>query len=226
MKKIFIVANWKSNKTIKETEEWLHDFNEGLKAINLANDKQIVLAPSFTSLEHAKYCLGNLKLPISLSSQNISPYEKGPYTGEVAGSQIKEFAEYAIVGHSERRKYFFEQEDMINKKIDQAIQNNLIPILCISDIKQIQSLKLENNNMIIACEPLFAIGTGNPDTPENANNVGKNIKEILGTVSVLYGGSITSINVNSFTQMPNIDGVLVGGSSLNPQEFLEIVKNA
>ena len=115
---------------------------------------------------------------------------------------------------------------MINKKIDQAIQNNLIPILCISDIKQIQSLKLENNNMIIAYEPLFAIGTGNPDTPENADSVGKKIKEILGTVSVLYGGSVTSINVNSFTQIPNIDGVLVGGSSLNPQEFLEIVKNA
>lgn len=234
MKKIFIVANWKSHKTIKETEKWIHEFYEGLvgnsKEILLKN-KEIIVAPSFIALEHANYCSINLKLPIKFGAQNISPFDEGAYTGEVSAKQIKELSDYVVVGHSERRRYFGEDEDVVNRKIEQALQNDLTPVLCVSDIKQIQSARWRTklkiiDKMFIAYEPVFAIGSGNPDTPNNADKMGKQIKEILGKVPVLYGGSVTSDNVNTFTQMPNVNGVLVGGASLDPLEFLEIVKNA
>lgn len=240
MKQLFIVANWKSYKTIKETEKWIHEFSEGLvgnsKEILLEN-KEIVVAPSFIALEHANYCSTNLKLPIKLGAQNISPFNEGPYTGEVNGKQIKEFANYVIIGHSERRANFHENNDVINKKITIARQYGLTSILCISGIEQAQNsnvksqnynskLKIYERKIILAYEPLFAIGSGNPDTPSNADQIGKEIKETLGEIPVLYGGSVGPENVRSFTQMSNIDGVLVGGASLDPHKFLEIVKNA
>ena len=229
MKKLFIIANWKSNKTIIDTERWLHDFGEELKRNRFSlENKEVIVSPSFTLLEHANYCSGNLKLPIKFAAQTISPFEEGAYTGEVNGRQIKEFASYVIVGHSERRKYFSETEEMVIKKLDMAEKYGLTQILCISDLKQIHNSQfmIHNSKFVIAYEPLFAIGSGHPDTPENAERMSKKIKEILGSNPVLYGGSVTSKNVKSFTQMPNVDGVLVGGASLDPVEFLEIVKNA
>lgn len=238
MKKLFIVANWKSNKTIKDTEKWLHDFNEELKRKQLSfESKEIIIAPSFTLLEHAKYCLTNLKLTVKLSAQTISPFEEGAYTGEVSARQIKEFGDYVIVGHSERRKNFGEDDEMVNQKLDQTLKQELTPILCISNLQEVQKSKVKSqnhnsklksydNSMIVAYEPLFAIGSGTPDTPENANEFAKSIKKELGEIPVLYGGSVTSDNVKSFTCMPHIDGVLVGGASLDPLEFLKIIKNA
>lgn len=222
MKKLFIIANWKSNKTIKETEEWLHDFSEEFKRNPFSSEnKEVIVTPSFTLLEHANYCLSNLKVPIKFAAQNISPFSEGSYTGEVSAGQIKELADYVIVGHSERRNHFSENDEMVNKKIEQALKHELMPILCISDIAQISNFQL-----IIAYEPLFAIGSGQADTPENADQMATRIKKVLGEIPVLYGGSVTGDNVKSFTSMPNIHGVLVGGASLNPLEFLEIVKNA
>jgi len=236
MKKIFIIANWKSNKTIKETEEWFHSFSDGFKRdpFSLEN-KEIIVSPSFTLLEHANYCSGNLKLPIKFAAQTISPFEEGAYTGEVNGKQIKELVDYVVVGHSERRQNFGEDQDMIDKKTQQTLKYELVPILCISNIQQTQSAKLKAQNynsklksykILVAYEPLFAIGSGHPDTPENADNFAQKIKKELGKIPVLYGGSVTGDNVNSLTQMNNIDGVLVGGASLDPRKFLEIVKNA
>lgn len=229
MKKLFIVANWKSNKNILETEQWLHAFNKVFKRSNLGVDnKEIIVAPSFTLFEHARYCLDNLKLPIKLAAQNISSFDEGQYTGEVNGTQIKELATYVIIGHSERRKYFHEDKEMIKKKVEIALEYKLVPILCISETEKIVNLKsyILNRELIVAYEPLFAIGSGQTDTPQNAENVSKEIKEIVNDTPVLYGGSVTSLNVNSFTKMPSIGGVLVGGASLDPLEFLKIVKNA
>ena len=233
MKKLFIIANWKSNKSIKETEKWLHDFSGEFKRNPFSLDhKEVIVIPSFTLLEHAKYCLGNVKLPISLASQNISPFNEGAYTGEVSARQIRELASYVIIGHSERREHFAEDQSMIDQKIQQALKYELVPILCISNLGQIKNekIKMQNDNeklkMIVAYEPLFAIGSGQPDTPADANDMAKKIKEVLGEIPVLYGGSVSPKNVRSFTKMPSIDGVLVGGASLNPLEFLEIIKNA
>jgi len=237
MKKLFIIANWKSNKTIEETEEWLHDFSDGFNKANIkSEDKKTIIAPPFTSLEHARYCSRNLKLSLEFAAQDVSTFNEGAYTGEVSAKQIKELADYVIVGHSERRQNLGEDEDVVHKKLEQVFKYELIPILCVSNFDQVQSSKFKvqsysskfkvNNRVLIAYEPLFAIGSGKPDTPESADEMGKKIKETLGEIPVLYGGSVTSENVASFTRMPHIDGVLVGGASLDPLEFLEIIKNA
>ena len=125
----------------------------------------------------------------------------------------------------------------MNQKIEQSLEYELTPILCVSKLEQVQSskfkvqsysskLKSYDNSMIVAYEPLFAIGSGVPDTPENADIMAQSIKKELGEIPVLYGGSVTSDNVKSFTSMPHIDGVLVGGASLDPLEFLKIIQNA
>jgi triosephosphate isomerase len=237
MKKLFIVANWKSNKTIKETEKWLHDFSDGFNKANIKlEDKKIIIAPPFTSLEHAHYCSGNLELSLEFAAQDVSPFRDGAYTGEVSAKQIKELADYVIVGHSERRKDFGEDEEMVNQKLEQSLKQDLTPILCVSNLKQIhnstlrlrsgQEFIIHNSNCIVAYEPLSAIGSGHPDTPENADTIAQKVKKELGETPVLYGGSVTSGNVKSFTSMSDIDGVLVGGASLDPLEFLKIIKNA
>jgi len=223
MKKLFIIANWKSNKTIEEAEKWLHDFSEILKSDNLnIENKEIIVCPSFTAIEHTNYCIKNLNLLIKIGAQNISPFDKGAYTGEVNGEQIKEFAEYVIIGHSERRQNFSENNEELSKKVLMAKKYNLIPIYCIQN----DQTSIPDGVEIAVYEPPSAIGTGNPDTPENAEKVAESVKEKTKAQHVLYGGSVTSSNVKTFTNMPNIDGLLVGGASLDPSEFLEIIKNA
>lgn len=223
MKTLFIVANWKSNKTISETEKWLHDFDEKLKRENISlENKEIIVSLSFTLLEHANYCSSNLKLPLKFAAQNISPFEEGAYTGEVSAKQIKEFADYVLIGHSERRKNFLERDEMLFKKVELAKQYGLIPIFCI----QGKDTKVPKDVEIVAYEPVFAIGTGNPDTPESAEKIANYIKVNTGVRYIFYGGSVTSANIKKFTKMPNIDGALVGGASLDPRKFLEIVANA
>ena len=222
-----IVANWKSNKTSLQTKDWLAEISNLKSQIS---NKQIIICPSFTLLPILKEKAD--ELGIKLGAQNISPFETGSFTGEINGTQIKEFADYVIIGHSERRKNFHEDEGMIKSKIEMAQKHKLIPILCISNLEQIQSSvrqladQISNLKLIVAYEPLFAIGSANPDTPENASIISSKIKEELGDVTVLYGGSVDSQNVSSFTKMPNIDGVLVGSGSLDVLEFVDIIKNA
>lgn len=225
MKKLLIVANWKSNKTESEANSWFQELK--IKDLRLTN-KEIIVCPPFTALPILKSLIINHKSSIKLGAQNISPFEEGAYTGEVSAKQIKELASYVIVGHSERRSNFYENNNLVSQKIDQGLKHGLVPILCISSLDQIQSSKLKVNGrkIIVAYEPLSAIGTGHPDTPENADSIALKIKKELEEASVIYGGSVTSDNVKSFTVMPHIDGVLVGGASLEPLEFLKIIKNA
>ena len=233
MNKVFIVANWKSYKTTSEADAWLQRFK--IQDLGFTN-KEVIVCPSYTLLTDLKSYLLNHKSSIKLGAQNISPFDEGAYTGEVAGQQIKEFAEYVLVGHSERRKNFNEHEDIIQKKLEMADKYKLTPILCVSSLAQISNLKAQSYSsklkdfgvkMIIAYEPLFAIGSGKSDTPENANEMAETIKAIYPKEThVLYGGSVTPENVGQFIQMPNINGVLVGGASLDPDTFAQIIKNA
>lgn len=218
MKKLFIIANWKSNKTEPEAKDWLQRFK--IQDLRFKN-KKVIVCSSFTLLHEMKSLITNYQLPITLGAQNISPFDGGSYTGEVSARQIKEFADYVIIGHSERKTYFNETDEMINRKIEMALKYDLIPILCVLDIGQ-----MPNSKIIVAYEPLFAVGSGNPDTPENADNIALGIKKTIGEISVLYGGSVTSKNAKDFTQMPNIDGVLVGSASLDPLEFSKIIEVA
>ncbi|MCL4353831.1 triose-phosphate isomerase [Patescibacteria group bacterium] len=224
MKPLFIVANWKANKTEPEAKEWLRKVS-GIRQ-ETRDKRKIIVCPPFILLPILKSLIINYKSLIKLGAQDISPFEEGAYTGEVSGRQIKEFADYVIIGHSERRRYFGEEENMILKKIEQSIRHDLIPIICISNLEQVKNLKLKIKNYIIAYEPLFAIGSGVADTPENAEKMAGEIKSKLGGVPVLYGGSVSAGNIHGFTSQEHIDGVLVGGGSLDPLEFAAIVKSS
>lgn len=219
MKKTFIIANWKSNLTSLEANSWL----AGLKIEDLGlTNKEIIICPSFTALPILKSLIINRKSSIKLGAQDLSPFDEGAYTGEVNGKQIKEFAEFVIIGHSERRKNFSESDDILFKKVELANKYGLTPIFCV----QGKEIQIPSNSNIVAYEPVNAIGTGHPDTPESAEKIASFFKKNYNVQHVLYGGSITSKNVKEFTQMPNIDGVLVGGASLDAQEFYTIIENA
>ena len=219
MKRKFIVANWKSNFTSLEVNQWIERFkNYDLGFTN----KGVIICPPFVMLPILKSYLSNHKSSIKLGAQNVSPFDEGAYTGEVSALQVKEFADYVIIGHSERRKNFLENDETLFKKVELANKYGLIPIFCVQD----ETTKIPENVKMVAYEPVFAIGTGNPDNPETAEKIAKQIKENTKVTTVLYGGSVTSKNVKYFTQMPNIDGVLVGGASLDAQEFYKIIQNA
>lgn len=218
MKHLFIVANWKSNKTAKEAEDWLNELkNANVDVVN----KETIICPPFIPLYKLNSVIKELNLPIKLGAQDISPFDEGAYTGEVNGKQIKEFTDYVIIGHSERRQNFKETDEMLIKKVQMAQKYLLTPIFCIQD----QDTFVPEGVKIVAYEPVAAIGTGNPDTPENAEKVAKAVKE-KGVQFVLYGGSVNTQNVSSFTSMESIGGVLVGNASLDAKEFAKIIQNA
>lgn len=219
-KLLLIVANFKSNMTLSEAKDWIGKF-QVIKNTNLEN-KQIILCPSFTLLDFFKSYIEERNLPLELGAQNISRLPGGSYTGEVNGSQIKDFADYVIVGHSERRGTFGEDKSVIDEKIKMSVDYSLTPILCVQNGEE----EIPSEVSVVAYEPVFAIGTGNPDTPEDANSKAKKIKEKSKVQQVLYGGSVTAEDVKRFTGMEYIDGVLVGHSSLNPIDFLGVITNA
>ncbi len=220
MKKLFIVANWKSYETNFEAIQWIAKFSD----YNFAtlNNKEIIVCPPFTVLSELATYIRKNKLPVRLGAQNVSPFPKGAHTGEVNAEEIKVLGDYVIIGHSERRNEFGEDDEMLKQKVNIAIENGLMPIFCVQGVETCIPEGVE----IVAYEPVFAIGTGKPDTPENANDVIGKIKEINSVEYVLYGGSVTPENVDSFTSKKLIDGVLVGGASLDPDKFFKIIENS
>ncbi|MBI4065144.1 triosephosphate isomerase [Candidatus Gottesmanbacteria bacterium] len=220
MKKLFIAGNWKSNKGIVEAQEWLQSFKSQISNHNdqLSNICTILCAP-FTLLYLLKQEIDHLHISIELGAQDVSPYDVGAYTGEVSASQIKEFARWVIIGHSERRKYFLENDAVLQKKVEQAKSVGLQIIYCVPD----ESTSVPSQVDVVAYEPIWAIGTGKTDTPENANRVIQEIKSKTKASVVIYGGSVTADNVASFVSQESIHGVLPGGASLDPEKFYKII---
>jgi triosephosphate isomerase len=217
MKKLFIVANWKSNKNTAEANAWIQTVNNSLFS---KEEKEPIVCPPFTLLPLLK---SNLKPEVKIGSQDISSFEKGAYTGAVNAEQVKEFAEYSIIGHSERRTNFAEDDVMLAKKVEIALKFGITPIFCV----QGKETTVPEGVEIVAYEPVFAIGSGHPDTPEDAEDVAHIIKEKnLQVKHVLYGGSVNKDDVHTFTQLSSVDGVLVGGASLDPEHFISIINNA
>jgi len=219
MKKVTIVANWKSNVSLHEVDAWTKQMENCKWHVD---QKEVIVCSPFTLLQSLKSLISDTQLGLKLGAQDVSPFPKGAYTGEVAAIQLKEFVQYVIVGHSERRKYFYEDDQMLANKVDMALEAGLLPIFCVQDVHAI----IPKGVRIVAYEPVFAIGTGEPDSPENADDVAREIKETVNVATVLYGGSVSSENVRTFTSMENIDGVLVGSASLDPVSFSSIVTNA
>lgn len=211
-----VVANHKANKTWDEIESWLKEV--GPEAENFKGT--IVFCPSFPFIAASYEIIKSKKYKIKLGSQDISFFDQGPYTGEVAATQLKGIVEYSLVGHSERRQNFNEDDAHLQNKLVNAQKADIKAILCI----QSENTPILNDVAIVAYEPTFAIGSGNPDTLTSIENVAKKIKE-KGPYSVLYGGSVSQDNVAGMMLIGAIDGVLVGAShSLDPQKFIAILK--
>jgi len=234
MKKTIIAANWKMNKTKDEAVSFIKKFKSLIRDIK---DKEIIICPSFTAL-----CIVSKEIKdsnIKLGAQNLYCEKEGAFTGEISPLMLKDLhCEYVIIGHSERRHIFNEPDELINKKLKTAIANNIIPIFCVGETleqrktgktkdiirRQIEKgLKGINGKLLIAYEPVWAIGTGLNATPEQAEEVHSLIKKFKET-PILYGGSVNPDNINDLIKMPNIDGVLVGGASLDPVKFARIVR--
>jgi triosephosphate isomerase len=223
MKTLFIIGNWKSYKTSQEAGKWLEEIKPLFSQTAIPQEKTIVLCPSFIPLAQVSAFIKANRLPVSVSSQDISPFGMGAYTGGVNGEQIKEFATFSLIGHSERRRFFAETDEILAKKVEQAVLLQITPVYCVQNKEDI----IPQAVTVVGYEPVIAIGSGTPDTPENAQAVAVYIKEHNPHVThVLYGGSVTPENVSSFTHQSSIDGVLVGGASLDANKFFNIAKNA
>ena len=223
MDKTLVIGNWKSHKTTGESLDFLKELKIHTVDVAVFSSKTVVLCPAFTSLSLCASFIKDNNLSIKLGAQHVSSFPEGSYTGEVNAKQIKEFAEYVIVGHSESRRDFHESDQDLEKQAEEANSTNLKVIFCVQDA----STPIPQGVKIVAYEPVGAIGTGNPDTPENAENIISQIKSKRPDIEIfLYGGSVTGDNVKSFTQKSDISGVLVGGASLSVSQFLHIIHNA
>ncbi len=219
---LYFVANWKSHMHIADAVQWL-DYIAGEKNKIIDEQKTIIVCPPFTILQALQYKIDTFGSIIDVGAQDVSPFGEGAYTGEISAAQLSKFCTYVLVGHSERRKNFFESDEVIADKIKQSLAAKLTPILCVQD----EQTPIPSGITMVAYEPVFAIGSGKPDTPENADKVCKKIREMnADVVSVLYGGSVSPENVHSFTEKESIDGVLVGSGSLDPASFINIIQNA
>lgn len=244
MRKPFIAANWKMNKTIRETREFLSAF---IPEVKDKSDVTIVIAPPFTSLASAATELKGTN--IILSAQNMFYEEKGAYTGEISPLMLVDVGcKFVIIGHSERRQYFDETDDFLNRKISAAQKAGLGVIFCIGESlsereagKTFEILQreiekglegLDCRDLVIAYEPIWAIGTGKTATTEQAQEAHAYIREKLRVLygnmadelCILYGGSVTPENVDSLMACKDVDGALVGGASLKADSFTKIVK--
>jgi len=249
MRKPFVAGNWKMNKTVAQAEALVQELLPALQAVP---EVERVLCPPFTSLMKLNSLLE--KSGVGLGAQNLHWEASGAYTGEVAPAMVKEFCEYVIIGHSERRAYFAEIDETVNKKLKAALATGLIPIVCIGETLEeyeagktgevvkrqvLQGFKEIDDSLVskivVAYEPIWAIGTGKAATAIEANAVHKDhvrasLATLYGSVAaqsirVLYGGSVNGENAADFFGQPDIDGALVGGASLKP-DFIKIVEAA
>ena len=246
MNKKVIAGNWKMNKTPVESIEYMNKFIPLVKD----SEEEIIICAPYIDLAFLVELTKNTN--IKIGAQNMHYEETGAYTGEVSAKMLKAIGvEYVIIGHSERRQYYNETDESVNKKIKAAFANELSPIVCVGETlsereagkteqiitdqtrKALEGLSCEQvEKVIVAYEPIWAIGTGKTATAEDANNsiisirkeIEKNYgQEVANKVAIQYGGSVKSTNANELFNCSDINGGLVGGASLNPEEFSKIV---
>lgn len=227
MRALYVVGNWKSNKTIQEAIAWWNAFGalvSGDKKIASEAKKRhliIVLCAPYTVLPALKENIESIGFPIALGAQDVSPFPEGAYTGEVSARMVKELADYVIVGHSERRRYFQETDSELEFETLHAQSVGLATIYCVEGEKN----SIPGSATVVAYEPPSAIGKGQAEDVGKAGTVCAGIGRSTHK-PVLYGGSVTPDNVASFLGHPAIDGVLLGGSSLDPSVFFTIIRVA
>lgn len=216
MKKLWIIANIKSNLSLEESIAWVEKVGPQLEK---REDIVVGICPRTSTLSEVSKAVKVGNYPILVGSQNVSPFDAGAYTGEEPASLIKNLISFSLVGHSERRNNFAETDEMVKEKVAQLKAQQLMPLVCVQDAQT----PVPNGVEVIAYEPIFAIGTGTPDTPENANKVAKQLVDLHSGVKVLYGGSVNKDNCASFVREESIAGLLIGKASLDPDHFVAIV---
>ena len=251
MKKI-IIGNWKLNLEHLEAIQLLQKLNYSLE-VNIEDNIDIVIAPSYTSLRSLQTIIDADNLKIKISSQDVSAFIEGAYTGEVSALQLSKLnITHSIIGHSERRTVFNETDETINLKVHNAVNNNIIPIVCFGEseeqrdaneylsyilnqvniaVKGLRKDKVEE--IIFAYEPIWAIGTGKVASVENAIEVISSVKQEISTkpfydeekIRFIYGGSVSPTNASELLNTKIIDGALVGGASLDVDKFVQIIKS-
>lgn len=254
MNRIPVVAgNWKMNKTVAEARDLVSTIRGKLQEIP---GVEKVLCPPYIAIPALAEMLQGAE--IGLGAQNLYWEEKGAFTGEVSPGMVKEFCKYVIIGHSERRTYFGETDETVSRKVSAAIKVGLTPMVCVGETLEQYESGLTSEvvrrqikvglaaidpvdpagprRIIVAYEPVWAIGTGKASSGENANQVHQHVirpalsdlfgEETADSIRILYGGSVTAANAYEFFAFPDIDGGLVGGASLKPDEFVAITKSA
>ena len=246
MRKILIAGNWKMNKTVSETVTLVEEITKKVIEPNC----DVVICVPYTSISDAvKLTKGT---PVKVGAQNMHFLDNGAYTGEISADMLLELGvTYVIIGHSERREYYNETDETVNKKVLKAIEKNLISIVCVGETleqrennetlglvkgqveKALKDISLEDiKKVVFAYEPIWAIGTGKTATCEQANEVCKYIREcvkdlyneeIANEIKILYGGSMNVKNADELLKEPDIDGGLIGGASLKSEDFSSIV---
>jgi triosephosphate isomerase len=251
MRKKIIAANWKMNMTQGESAQFMESF---LRDVGEINDVEVVIIPPFTAIPKVSEALGRAH-NIKLGAQNMYWEKSGAFTGEISAPLLRDlFVHYVVLGHSERRTLFGETDEMVNRKVHAAHEGKLRPIVCVGetldqrdkgDVEKILSTQLRGSlaglrpkqlqESVIAYEPVWAIGTGRNATPQQAQEAHAFIRRTLsemaddGTaerVRIQYGGSVKPENARELMSQEDIDGALVGGASLDPRSFAEIVKAA
>jgi triosephosphate isomerase len=245
-----VAGNWKMNKTTGETESLVSDLvvrNGSVTGV------EILICPPYTGLETASRLLKGT--PIRLGAQNLYWEEAGAYTGEISPLMLKDLCQYVVIGHSERRAYFGETDQSVNRRVKAALAHGLTPIVCVGEtLEQNESGQTaevvsrqvraglkdvsggSSQGLVVAYEPVWAIGTGRAASPAGANDVVEVVirpaleylfdREMAAATRVLYGGSINPDNARSFFEQPEIDGGLVGGASLKADDFTAIIQAA
>ena len=233
-----IVANWKMNPTtLAEAKQIFDLIKKGVDKIENKKKVEVVVCPPFVflSIISNQSMINDKLLIIKIGAQDVfyenPPAGGGAFTGEISAKMLKNLGcGYVIIGHSERRKYFKETNETINKKLKAALKNGLKVILCIAKISQIKNAlkgiaKKQFKNLILAYEPIFAIGTGKPCSIEKAKKMNFLIRKIVKTnIKILYGGSVNSKNASDFVKEAKFHGLLIGKASLEPKEFVKIIK--
>ncbi len=248
LRKPLIAGNWKMHKLITETREYVKDLKKRIENIEYV---EVAIAPPFTVLFVAKANMGGSNL--KLAAQDVFWEDEGAYTGEISPKFLWDLGcDYVIIGHSERRKYFGETDEDVNKKIKAALRHNIIPVVCVGETLEEREKGItfdvlkrqfsafndlspdDMKKLVIAYEPVWAIGTGKtatPDTAQEAQSFIRNLikekfnEDVAQKVRILYGGSIKPDNIADLVAQPDIDGGLVGGASLNVDSFYKIIEN-
>jgi triosephosphate isomerase len=251
MRKHIVAGNWKMNKTFDEADELISNIMDKLESTTLDRNTQVIVCPPFPFLEMTSDYSDDSYFAVG--AQNVSDQESGAYTGEVSAAMLESMElDYCIVGHSERRAYYHETDEIVARKVDQLLKHNIRPIVCCGEVleereadRQFDVVKKQITdglfhltaeqfaNIVIAYEPVWAIGTGKTATPQQAQEMHAFIrgliaekygKEVADETSILYGGSCKPGNAKELFANPDVDGGLIGGASLNADDFIAIAQ--